>query len=58
MFLTSGGDQKRVESAKKTMTFAILGIVLIFLSFAIINLIAYVTGVSCIKILGFQACAT
>ena len=55
-FLTSSGDQKRVESAKKTMTFAIVGIVLIFLSFTIINFIADVTGVSCLKLLGFDAC--
>jgi hypothetical protein len=55
-FLTSSGDQKRVDSAKKTMTFAIVGIVLIFLSFAIINFLAYTTGASCIKLLGFDVC--
>ncbi len=56
-FLTSSGDQKKVESAKKTMTYAIGGLVLVFLSFAIVNLIAYVTGVSCIKLLGFDVCS-
>lgn len=55
-FLVSSGDQKRVESAKKTMMFAIVGIVLIFLSFAIINFLADFTGVNCLKLLGFDVC--
>ena len=55
-FLTSAGDPKKAESAKKTITLAIVGIVLVFLSFAIINTIAIITGVSCINVLGFNAC--
>lgn len=55
-FVTSGGDQKSVEGAKKILTYAIAGLVLVLLSFAIINLIAHATGVKCIKLLGFSAC--
>ncbi len=55
-FITSGGNPKNVDSAKKTLTYAILGLLLILLSFFIINIISYATGVSCIKIMGFNAC--
>lgn len=42
--LLSGGDPERVEHAKKSLTYAIIGFVIILLSFVIINLIARVTG--------------
>lgn len=45
-FVTSKGDPQEVDNAKKTLTYAIVGLLLILLSFAILNLIATVTGVS------------
>lgn len=45
-FITSGGDPKEVEGARKVMTYAIIGAVLVLLSFAIIYLIGYLTGSS------------
>ncbi len=44
-FVTSKGDPQEVDNAKKTLTYAIIGLLLIFFSFAILNLIATVTGV-------------
>ncbi len=44
-FVTSQGDSTQVDSAKKTLTYAIVGLLLILLSFAILNLIAGLTGV-------------
>lgn len=38
-FVLSGGDQKAVQKARNTMTYAILGVVLIFLSFLAMNFI-------------------
>ena len=55
-FVLSGGDPKQVEAARKVMTYAIIGFVVILLSFAILNLIAYITGVECIKFFGFENC--
>ena len=55
-FVLSGGDPKQVEGARKTMTYAIIGFVLILLSFAILNLISTVTGVNCIRFFGFTNC--
>ncbi|HBB76424.1 MAG: hypothetical protein A2186_01830 [Candidatus Levybacteria bacterium RIFOXYA1_FULL_41_10] len=52
-FITSGGDPKQLESAKKTLTFAIGGLFLILLSFLIVSTIAQITGVDSIKKFGF-----
>ncbi len=43
-WILSQGDKKGVEEARKTLTFAIGGLVLAFLSFFIINLIGYALG--------------
>ena len=55
-FLTSGGDPKSIEGARKTLTYGFLGLILILLSFLIINIIATVTGVECIKNFNFGSC--
>ncbi|MBI2029002.1 hypothetical protein HYT02_01155 [Candidatus Gottesmanbacteria bacterium] len=44
-FLTSGGDPKQTELARKTMTSAILGLVLIVGSYLILKLISDFTGI-------------
>jgi hypothetical protein len=44
-FLLSGGDPKRLEQAKSTLTYAILGLVVIIVSYLIIQLISTITGV-------------
>ncbi|MGA2967757.1 MAG: hypothetical protein ABSD69_01110 [Candidatus Levyibacteriota bacterium] len=59
--LFSGGDAKTVEGARKTLTFAILGLFLVFLSFLILHIITTVTGVTCLGNiaqgqLGFTTC--
>ncbi len=43
-YLTSGGDPKGVAEAKSALTYAIGGIVLIALSFLILQLIKTITG--------------
>lgn len=55
-FIRSGGQPKLVEDARNTLTYAIIGFILILLSFAIINFISAATGVSCIKQFGFGNC--
>jgi predicted secreted protein len=44
--VTSGGDPKQVEAARKIMTYAIIGSVIVLLSFAIIYFIGYITNSS------------
>lgn len=48
-FLTSGGDPKQVEGARKTLTYAIIGLIIVFFSFAIIKLMGTITGATCIS---------
>lgn len=55
-FITSGGDPKQVEGARHTLTWAVIGLILILLSFFIINLIANITGKTCITMFGFDVC--
>ena len=47
-FINSGGDPKQVEGARKTITFAIIGFVIVLLSFTIIKAVAAFTGASAI----------
>lgn len=44
--VTSSGDQKKVDSARKTLTWAIIGLVIILLAIFIVNLIGTITGTS------------
>ncbi|HLD02044.1 MAG TPA: hypothetical protein VJC10_04165 [Patescibacteria group bacterium] len=53
-FVTSGGDPKQVEGARKTLTFAIIGLLIVLLSFFIIFVISYLTGAKCIETVGFE----
>src|SRR3990167_8302336 len=55
-YIRSGGEEEKIKSARETLTYAIIGLVVILLSFLIINLISAVTGVTCIKQFGFGNC--
>lgn len=52
-FINSGGDPKQVAAARKVITFAIIGIVIVLGSFAIIHFISYATNTGCIEKFGF-----
>lgn len=49
-FITSGGDPKAAGAAKQTLTFAIVGMVLIACSYLIIKIIGQFTGVTNITV--------
>jgi uncharacterized membrane protein len=55
-FVMSGGDPKQVQNARSIITYAIIGLVLVLSSFAIIFLISYLTGAKCIETLSFTSC--
>lgn len=44
-YITSGGDPKGIEGAQKTITYAIIGLVVILLAFLVLVLIRAITGV-------------
>lgn len=56
-FIISGGDAKQIDEARKTMTYAIIGLAVVLFSFAIIQLVSAVTGVDCILEFGFSNCS-
>lgn len=49
----SGGEAKKLGTARMRFIFGTVGLLIVLLSFAIINIIAHVTGVECIKTFGF-----
>lgn len=51
-FLTSGGDPKKAGAARNTLTYAIIGIVLVALAYLILVIISEFTGVE--GILNFE----
>ncbi len=55
-FINSSGDPKQVEGARKTMTYAIIGLVIVLSSFFIIDVIGKSTGATCILEFGFTGC--
>jgi len=57
-FITSGGDAKQLEGARKALTYAILGMLLVLFSFFIINFIGTITGVTCIENFGLIGTCT
>ncbi len=48
-YLTSGGDPRKSEAAKQTITYALVGLVLLVSAFLIINFIKAFTGVDVTK---------
>lgn len=55
-FIRSGGDPKQTQMARQTLTYAVIGLVVVLSSYAIIGVIAYTTGAECIKVISFTQC--
>lgn len=55
-FIASKGDAKQIEGARSTLTYAIIGLVIVLLAYLIIGLISGVTKVGCITSFGFENC--
>lgn len=54
--ILSQGDPKQIEGARHTLTYAIIGLLLILLSFLILNIVSHTTRVDCILKFGFENC--
>lgn len=46
-YITSGGDPEKVAKARGTVTYAVVGLVILLLSFVIIKLFSGITKVDC-----------
>lgn len=49
-WMTAGGDKGRLEGAQKQITHALVGLAILFLSFAIIGLMEHLFGIDLLKI--------
>jgi hypothetical protein len=45
-WITSGGDKTKLDAARKKLTYAIIGLVVAFMSFLIVSVLGYVFGVN------------
>jgi type IV secretory pathway VirB2 component (pilin) len=46
MYLTSGGDQQRIDTAKKWLVYSIVGLVIALLSFVIVYSVSTIFGLN------------
>lgn len=53
-YLTAGGDPKSVESAQKTLTYAIMGLVLVALAYLILKFINVFTGANVLNFIIYK----
>lgn len=51
-FILANGDPKQLDGARKTFIYAIAGLILILVSYILLNIIATITGVTCILVIG------
>ena len=52
-YMNSAGDPKKLEGARNTLIYGIIGLLIVLFSFLIINVISQVTNVPCITKFGF-----
>ncbi len=50
-FITSSGDPKAIQGAQKTMTYAIIGAIVVMMAFVLINIVTNALGLSSSNIL-------
>lgn len=50
------GDKKKLEEARHILTYAIIGLIIVFLSAFIVSTVAYITNVNCLNTAGFNNC--
>lgn len=51
-WLTSGGDKQALESARKRLTHAIIGLLMVVLSYALISIVGLVFGLNILSVAG------
>ena len=59
-YINSGGDPKQADIARKTLIYAVFGLLFIFMSFFIVRAIGQISGLdkNCYAKFGFTNCAT
>jgi len=57
-FVLSSGDPKKIEEARNTLVYVLLGIIIIAVAYLLVNLVSFVTGVECLNFIGFECSPT
>ncbi|MBI1863550.1 hypothetical protein HYS00_05540 [Candidatus Microgenomates bacterium] len=45
LYITSGGEQDKIQQGKRTLTYALIGLVVMITAMLFVNVLAYVLGV-------------
>ncbi len=53
-YMNSAGDPKKLEGARNTLIYGIIGLLIVLFSFLTINVVSQVTNVPCITKFGFS----
>lgn len=49
-WMSSGGDPKTIDGARKKITFAVIGLIITFMAFFVLNIIGGIFGISLIRV--------
>lgn len=55
--ITSGGDKQKVVQARLKLTYAVVGLIIVFLSFFIVNFVGQLFGISLLTTSYVDSCA-
>jgi uncharacterized membrane protein len=57
-YINSGGDPKQADTARKTLMYAVVGLLVVFMSFFIVSAIGQIAGLNknCYTLFGFTNC--
>jgi ABC-type Mn2+/Zn2+ transport system permease subunit len=50
LWITSGGDKAKIQAARNRIIYAIIGVIIVFMSFAIINVVGYLFNVNLLSV--------
>lgn len=45
-YVTSSGEPEKIKKARNTITYSIIGLILIFLSYLMVRVVSYITGIT------------
>ena len=54
-YMTSGGDPKQLEGARKTITYAIIGMLIVFFSLFFLTILKKILGIDCLNFFNIYA---
>lgn len=54
--ISSGGEPAKVAEARRTLTYALIGLFIVLLSFTILKVVGRITGINC-SVIGIESCS-